>query len=48
MEQLGEVDDADEKATVWNREGCGDGQWLLCAGGASMDVSIWDVWGDGD
>ena len=39
-------DDADEEATVWYREVCGDGQWILCAEGDRRDVSALGVWDD--
>ena len=42
------ADDADDKATVWNKEGCGDRKGILCAEGASRDVSTWGVWDNGD
>ena len=41
-------DDVDDKATVWHREGYGDGQCILCAEGTSKDVSAWGVWEDVD
>ena len=37
-----------DKATVWNREVCGDGHCLLCAEGYSSYVSTWGVWYNGD
>ena len=40
--------DADDEATAWHSEGCVDGQWILCAEGASMYVSAWGVWDNGD
>ena len=47
MEQLG-ADDTDDKANVWNREGCGDVQWILCDKGNIRYVSAWGVWDDVD
>ena len=41
-------DDADDKATIWCGEGCGDGQWTLYVQGYSRDVSTWGVQDDSD